>query len=124
VGRLEAYAFPRIGAEPIRTLTSPQVLDVLQRIEAKGRVETAQRVKESLGAIFHYAVATYRATHDPSAALAECTGLSRETLYRTLSDKGNPRLDTLAAILHAFGLRIAVAPLPKRSRRARAHAAA
>jgi len=44
------------------------------------------------------------------AALAERTGLSRETLYRTLSDKGNPRLETLTAILAAFGLRIAVAP--------------
>jgi probable addiction module antidote protein len=53
------------------------------------------------------------------AALAERTGLSRETLYRTLSDKGNPRLDTLAAILHAFGLRISVAPVPKRARRVR-----
>jgi len=42
--------------------------------------------------------------------LAEKTGLSRETLYRTLSSKGNPRLDTLGAILAAFGLRIAVAP--------------
>lgn len=43
-------------------------------------------------------------------ALAARTGLSRETLYRTLSDKGNPRLDTLTAILAAFGLRLAVAP--------------
>jgi probable addiction module antidote protein len=42
--------------------------------------------------------------------LATRTGLSRETLYRTLSAKGNPRLDTLAAILSAFGLRLAVAP--------------
>lgn len=42
--------------------------------------------------------------------LAARTGLSRETLYRTLSAKGNPRLDTLAAILSAFGLRLAVAP--------------
>jgi probable addiction module antidote protein len=58
------------------------------------------------------------------AALAERTGLSRETLYRTLSDRGNPRLDTLAAILHAFGLRLAVAPVPKRRRRVAAHAAA
>jgi len=33
------------------------------------------------------------------AELAEKTGLSRETLYRTLSQKGNPRLDTLAAFL-------------------------
>ena len=42
--------------------------------------------------------------------LARRTGLSRESLYRTLSSKGNPRLDTLAAILSAFGLRLTVAP--------------
>jgi len=40
MGRLEEYVFPRIGGEQIRGLTGPQVLDVLQRIEAKGRVET------------------------------------------------------------------------------------
>lgn len=44
--------------------------------------------------------------------LARHTGLSRETLYRTLSVKGNPRLDTLAAILAAFDLRLAVATVP------------
>jgi probable addiction module antidote protein len=44
------------------------------------------------------------------AALANNTGLSRETLYRTLSKKGNPRLDTLAAILAAYGLRLSVRP--------------
>ena len=43
------------------------------------------------------------------AVLTERSGLSRETLYRTLSDKGSPRLNTLAAILHAFRLRISVA---------------
>lgn len=51
------------------------------------------------------------------AKLAQRTGLSRETLYRTLSDKGNPRLDTLAAILSAFGLRLAVAPIPRKLRK-------
>ena len=54
-------------------------------------------------------------------ALADRTGLSRETLYRTLSERGNPRLDTLAAILAAFGLRLSVQPGRARSRR-RAHA--
>jgi len=44
------------------------------------------------------------------AVLAERTGLSRETLYRTLSEKGNPRYDTLTSILGAFGLRVSVAP--------------
>ena len=53
------------------------------------------------------------------SALAEKTGLSRETLYRTLSDKGNPRLGTVAAILAAFGLRLSVRPAGKsRARRA------
>jgi probable addiction module antidote protein len=46
-------------------------------------------------------------------ALAERTGLSRETLYRTLSEKGNPRLHTLAALLAAFGLRLSVQPARK-----------
>ena len=40
--------------------------------------------------------------------LARRTGLSRETLYRTLSSNGNPRLDTLATILAAFGMRLTV----------------
>ena len=44
------------------------------------------------------------------AELARRTGLSRETLYRTLSESGNPRLDTLGAILDAFGLRLSVHP--------------
>lgn len=42
--------------------------------------------------------------------VAEQTGLNRETLYRTLSAKGNPRLGSLTAILHALGLRLSVAP--------------
>jgi len=50
--------------------------------------------------------------------LAQRTKLSRETLYRTLSRNGNPRLDTLAVILAAFGLRLSVQPTDKvRARR-------
>lgn len=42
------------------------------------------------------------------AVIAKRTGLSRETLYRTLSGKGNPRLDTLSALLQAMDLRLSV----------------
>ena len=47
------------------------------------------------------------------SALAHKTGFSRETLYRTLSERGNPRLDTLAVILAVFGLRLTVQPARK-----------
>lgn len=36
-------------------------------------------------------------------SLAEKTGLSRESLYRTLSGRGNPKLKTLQLILSALG---------------------
>ncbi len=40
------------------------------------------------------------------SSLAEETELGRETLYRTLSKKGNPRLGTLTKVLNAVGLRM------------------
>ncbi len=51
------------------------------------------------------------------AKLARVTGLSREALYRTLSASGNPRLTSLAAILGATGLRLAILPANPPSRR-------
>jgi probable addiction module antidote protein len=41
-------------------------------------------------------------------AVAAEAGISRETLYRTLSPRGNPTLKTLLAVLHAVGLRLSV----------------
>lgn len=44
------------------------------------------------------------------AAVAQKTNLSRETLYRTLSARGNPTIRTLNAVLKATGLRFGVMP--------------
>ena len=40
--------------------------------------------------------------------LAVETGLARESLYRALSEDGNPRFSSLVAILRAMGLELAV----------------
>jgi len=40
--------------------------------------------------------------------VAAAAGISRETLYRTLSPKGNPTLRTLLAVLKTVGLRLSV----------------
>jgi probable addiction module antidote protein len=45
------------------------------------------------------------------AKVAEAAGLSRETLYRTLSAEGNPRFDSLTGILKATGLKITIQPV-------------
>lgn len=42
------------------------------------------------------------------AQVAERAGLPRESMYRVLSPKGNPRLETLLSVIAALGLRLDV----------------
>lgn len=42
------------------------------------------------------------------ARIAKAAGIERESLYRALSTRGNPRLSTLAAVTKAVGLRLTV----------------
>ncbi|ACB83045.1 MULTISPECIES: addiction module antidote protein [Methylorubrum] len=44
------------------------------------------------------------------AQIARETGRSRESLYRALSDRGNPELATLMGVLKAMGLQLSVRP--------------
>jgi probable addiction module antidote protein len=53
-------------------------------------------------------------------AVAAQAGISRESLYRSLSPKGNPTLKTLIAVLKTLGLRLSVTPVEQvRARRSR-----
>ncbi len=53
-------------------------------------------------------------------AVAAAAGISRESLYRALSPKGNPTLKTLVAVLKTLGLRLSIAEKPqKKAKRAR-----
>jgi probable addiction module antidote protein len=45
--------------------------------------------------------------------LAQQAGLNRESLYRTLSEQGNPELASLDKLLHALGLRLSVEVDPR-----------
>jgi probable addiction module antidote protein len=42
------------------------------------------------------------------AKVAKLAGIERESLYRALSAKGNPRLSTLVAVTKAVGLKLTV----------------
>ncbi len=67
--RLEKNVFPWIGKRPIKEITSPDVLAVLRRLESRGILDTAHRVRFECSSIFRYAVATGRADRDPVADL-------------------------------------------------------
>src|SRR5262245_4339262 len=63
------FAYPAIGERPLAKITAPEVLAFLRKIEARGRYETARRLRSTCGAVFRYAIATGRAERDPSADL-------------------------------------------------------
>ncbi|MHA6731783.1 addiction module antidote protein [Devosia sp. A369] len=42
--------------------------------------------------------------------IARDAGVSRESLYRTLSDEGNPEFGTVMKIVRALGMKLSVAP--------------
>jgi len=69
IRRFELYIFPWIGSRPIKSITAPELLAVLRRIEAKGILETAHRAQQNCGQVFRYAVATGRAERDPTGDL-------------------------------------------------------
>lgn len=66
---LGMHAYPYIGTRPIADIDAPELLTVLRRIEALGKLETAQRLRRVCGQVFRYAIATGRAERDPSADL-------------------------------------------------------
>jgi len=89
---------PELGAECLKlaleTLESPD--------ERAGSLLMLRSLAEAYGGL---------------GAVAAKAGISRESLYRSLSPKGNPTLKTLVAVLSTMGLRLSVVPEPKKARK-------
>jgi integrase len=62
---LEQDAFPSIGKRPIADISAKEMLDMLNKIEARGALETASRVKQRCSAVFNYAITKLLTTSNP-----------------------------------------------------------
>ena len=66
---LLSLAYPDIGDKPIRDFRAPAILEVLKKVEGKGNLETARRLRSTIGTVFRHAISTARADSDPTSAL-------------------------------------------------------
>lgn len=64
---LDADILPAIGNLPLRDVTAPEILDLIQRIDKRGAPTVAINVRMWVSNIFRYAILTLRATDDPAA---------------------------------------------------------
>jgi len=97
IRRLEYNVFPWIGARPIIEIKAPELLMVLRRIESRGALETAHRVKIICGQVFRYAVATGRAERDPAADLRGALPPVKPKHFSAMTDP-----DKVAGLLRAI----------------------
>ncbi len=86
IRRLELNIFPWLGTRPVAFISAPELLAVLRRIEDRGALETAHRVKQICGQVFRYAIATGRAERDPSADLRGTLTPAKHRCMATITD--------------------------------------
>ncbi len=63
------FAFQAFGNRPIADILPHELLAVLRKFEARGKHESAKRLRSTCGQVFRYAIATARANRDISADL-------------------------------------------------------
>ncbi len=66
---LERDIFPHLGKLPIADVTTPDVLFAVRKVEERGALDVAGRVKQRCASVFAYAIATGRAKHNPASEL-------------------------------------------------------
>ncbi|MDE2367530.1 MAG: integrase arm-type DNA-binding domain-containing protein [Burkholderiales bacterium] len=69
--RLEQDAFPWIGRRPIGEIEAPELLQCLRRVEARGAIETAHRIKDACGQVFRYGIAVGACQRNPATDLRD-----------------------------------------------------
>ena len=84
---LEKDAFPFIGKMPISAIGPRDVLDkVVRKIEARGAIDTAHRLKQLCGQVMRYAVVTGLAERDVTADLRDALMTKTETSFPAITD--------------------------------------
>jgi integrase len=65
INRLETHIFPKLGSRPIADITATDLLSCLKVIEKSGALDMAQRMMQTCGQVFRYAIVTGRINQNP-----------------------------------------------------------
>lgn len=95
---LEQDMFPAVGHRPITELKAPEILDAIRKIEKRGAIDIAQRVRQRTGAVFAFAIGTGVAETNPVTAMKGIFQTRKKVPRRMLPREDLPEyLQTLRA---------------------------
>lgn len=98
---LERNVFPTIGQMPITSIGPRDVLAMLQKIEARGAVESAHKIKQLCGQVFRFAVASGIADRDVTADLRGALATIPKNHYAAITEPAE--VGGLLRAIHAYG---------------------
>ena len=78
--------YPYIGTMPISTIGARDVLGALRHMEARGALDSVQRVKQHIGQVFRYAISTGSAERDPTPDLKGALTTATKKHYAAITD--------------------------------------
>lgn len=84
--RFERDIFPWIGKESIASITPPELLKVLQRIENRGALETAHRALQNCSKVYRYAIASGLATENITDNLRDAIPPPMKKHFASITD--------------------------------------
>lgn len=88
---LERDVFPWIGTRPIKEIKAPELLTVLRRVESRGVLEGAHRIRGLCSQFFRYAVATGRAERNPAQDLIGALAPAKENHLAAITEPAKVR---------------------------------
>ena len=71
MARMVRDVLPAIGAKDITDIEPAEILAVLRKVEARGAIDITKRLRQSIGAVFRFAIAEGKAKANPAAELAD-----------------------------------------------------
>ncbi|GAB7198396.1 hypothetical protein OS11_46750 [Dickeya oryzae] len=101
---LEKEIFPFLGKRPIDQITPLELLAVLQKIEKRGALEQASKIRRRCGEVFRYAVVTGRARYNPAPDLASAMNKPQSQHFPFLTESELPEF--VAALNNYTGSKI------------------
>jgi hypothetical protein len=94
IRRLAADVFPVLGHLPITEVTTPKLVAMAKKIEARGALDIAKRALQTCGQIFRYAIAYGYVQHNAASAIKPSDVLKtcRKENYSRVEPKELPEL--------------------------------
>ncbi|HJV52811.1 MAG TPA: integrase arm-type DNA-binding domain-containing protein [Noviherbaspirillum sp.] len=98
--RLERDCFPAIGAMPIDTIRPPHIVAMCRKVEERGAIEVAKRLKQAVSNVFRFAIAEGIAEFNPASDIGAALKPNPEPKHRAMI--GQAGIPALVAAIKSY----------------------